>query len=95
MKSQRDEMILEWNTAHSPILKGWHDLRQTNDTPSGLVERRIHIYNLFTPSKLYGYGLKYGAAFQNTHLGRIARLEENIYSLLCHSERSEESLPLW
>jgi len=56
---------------------------QIDDTPSGLIRRRIHIYNHSTPSeflfghssfdRVMGYGLKHEDAFQNTHLGRIGR----------------------
>ncbi|MBV6397568.1 MAG: hypothetical protein HFACDABA_03182 [Anaerolineales bacterium] len=62
---------------------GWHDSREINDTPSGLVNHRTRIYNHFTPSeflfghssfdRVLGYGLKHEDAFQNTHLGRIGR----------------------
>jgi len=58
-------------------------MRRINDTPSGLMEHRIQIYNHFTPSeflfghssfdRVMGYGLKHEDAFQNTHLGRIGR----------------------
>jgi len=51
MKSQQDGMILESNHARSLIRKVWHDLCRNNDTPSGLMECRIHIYNPFTPSE--------------------------------------------
>ena len=51
MKSRRDVMILDFSHAHTQILKGWHGLRQTNDTPSGLVKHRIRIYNHPTPSE--------------------------------------------
>ena len=60
-------------------------MRQTNDTPSGLIEHRIQIHNHFTPSeflfghssfdRIMGYGLKHEDAFQNTHLGKIGKLE--------------------
>lgn len=91
MKSQRrrvepvetDEMILDFSQARFPILKGWHDSRQTNDTPSGLVNNFPRIYTHSTPSefllgrssfdRILGYGLKHEDAFQNTHLGRIGR----------------------
>jgi len=74
MKSQRDEMILDLSRAHSQILKGWHDMCQASDTPSGLMKHRNHIYNHCAPSELLlGYGLKHEDAFQNTHLGRIRR----------------------
>jgi len=74
MKSQRDEMIIELNHTRTQIPKGWHDVRETNDTPSGLIKRRTHIYNHSTPSELlFGYGLKHEDTFQNTHLGRIGR----------------------
>ena len=90
MKSQRrcvelvetDDKILVLRMPVSLILKGWH-VRQTDDTPSGLIEYRTRIYNHFTPSELLfghssfdrvmGYGLKHEDAFQNTHLGRIGR----------------------
>jgi hypothetical protein len=62
----------------TPILKGWHDLPQTNDTPSGLAKRRTTIHNFFTPSELlleyssfdrvFGCSLKHEDAFQNTHV---------------------------
>ena len=83
MKSQQDEMILGLSCARTLILKGWHDLRQINDTPSGLIKYRPRIYNYSTPSeflyghssfdRVLGYGLKHEDAFQNTHLGRIGR----------------------
>jgi len=99
MKSQRrcvepvetDEMILALALARIQILKAsprrrgdrWHDMRQTNDTPSGLIKHQPHIYNHCTPSeflfghsnsdRVMGYGLKHEDAFQNTHLGRIER----------------------
>ena len=83
MKSQRDEMILGLSYARTLILKGWHDLRQTDYTPSGLMKQQICIYNRFTPleflfghssfDRVMGYGLKHEDAFQNTHLGRIGR----------------------
>ena len=83
MKSQRDDKILDLTHARTQILKGWHDLHQTNDTPLGLIINRIHIYNHCTPSeflfahssfdRVMGYGLKHEDAFQNTHLGRIER----------------------
>lgn len=72
-------MILDFSPARSQILKGWHDMCQTNDTPSGLVILQTRIHNHSTcfdklntpPSELFGYGLKREDAFQNTHLGRI------------------------
>ena len=80
---ETDEMILDLRRAHTLILKGWHNVRQTNDTPSGFVNRRTEIYNHPTPSeflfghssldRVMGYGLKHEDAFQNTHLGRIGR----------------------
>ena len=83
MKSRRDEMTLDLKHARIQILKGWHALRQTNDTPSGLIINQIDIYNHSTPSeflfgyssfdRVIGYGLKHEDAFQNTHLGRIGR----------------------
>lgn len=73
MKSRRDAMILDFSQARTQILKGWHDMRRTNDTPSGLVKHRTRIYNHSTPSEFFGYGLKYEDAFQNTHLGRIGK----------------------
>jgi len=83
MKSRRDEMTLDYLQAYIPILKGWHDLCQANDTPSGLVKHRTRIYSNSTPSefllghssfdRVFGYGLKHEDAFQNTHLGRIGR----------------------
>lgn len=83
MKSRRDEMILVWRRNRSLILKGWHDSRECNNTPSGLVKCRIHIYSHPTPSefllghssfdRVLGYSLKHEDAFQNTHLGRIGR----------------------
>ena len=91
MKSRRrrvepvetDGMILDLWQACFPTLKGWHDSRQANDTPSGLVNHRTRIYNHSTPSefllghsscdRIIGYGLKHEDAFQNTHLGRIGR----------------------
>ncbi|MFN8388163.1 MAG: DUF4260 family protein [Anaerolineales bacterium] len=76
-------MTLDFSPARFQILKGWHDSRQTSDTPSGLVKRYARIYNHFTPSefrhghssfdRVLGYGLKHEEAFQNTHLGRIGR----------------------
>ena len=75
-------MLDLWH-ARFPIMKGWHDLCQTNDTPSGLANHRTRIYNHSTPSeflfghssfdRVFGYGLKHENAFQNTHLGRIGR----------------------
>lgn len=83
MKSRRDEMILDFQQARPQILKGWHDARQINDTPSGLVKHRTQIYNHSTPlefllgpssfDRVFGYGLKHEDAFQNTHLGRIGK----------------------
>ncbi len=83
MKSRRDEMILELLRARTLILKGWHDMFRTNDTPSGLMKRQTRIYNHYTPSeflfghssfdRVMGYGLKHEDAFQNTHLERIGR----------------------
>ena len=52
MKSQRDEMILDLTPACIQILKGWHDMFKTNDTPTGLMKHRIDTYNHFTPSEL-------------------------------------------
>ena len=83
MKSQRDDKILDLVHARTQILKGWHDLCQTNDTPSGLMKRQTRIYNHYTPSeflfghssfdRVMGYGLKHEDSFQNTHLGGIGR----------------------
>lgn len=76
-------MILELLKSKTEDLTGWHDMRQTNDTPSGLEKHRTRIYNRSTPSefllghssfdRVLGYGLKHEDAFQNTHLGRIGR----------------------
>ena len=73
-------MILDLSQARSQILKGWHDMHQMCDTPSGFVKRRTRVYNHSTPSeffssldRVFGYGLKHEDAFRNTHLGRIGR----------------------
>ncbi len=76
-------MTLDFSQARFQILKGWHSMFQTNDTPSGLVKRHARIYNRSTPSEfllghssfdhVFGYGLKHEDAFQNMHLGRIGR----------------------
>lgn len=73
-------MMLDLWHARFPIMKGWHGLCQTNDTPSELVNHRTRIYNpselLFGHSsfdRVLGYGLKHEDAFQNTYLGRIGR----------------------
>ena len=76
-------MTLDFSQARFQILKGWHSMFQTNDTPSGLVNPRTRIYNRSTPSefllghssfdRVLGYDLKHEDAFQNTHLGRIGR----------------------
>jgi hypothetical protein len=83
MKSKRDGMILGLAHSRTQIPKGWHDVRLTNDTPSGLMNRRTRIYNHSTPlefllgrssfDRVFGYGLKHEDAFQSTHLGRIGK----------------------
>lgn len=85
MKSRRrrvepvetDEMTLGFSPTRSQILKGWHDVRQTNDTPSGLITCQTRSYNHSTPSEfldhVLGCSMKHEDAFQNTHLGRIER----------------------
>jgi hypothetical protein len=83
MKSRRDDKILVLIPDSTQILKGWHDMCGTNDTPSGLINCRAKIYDPGTPSeflfchssldRVLGYGLKYPDAFQNTHLGRIGK----------------------
>lgn len=67
MKSRRrcvepietDKMILDFSQARTQIPKGWHDLRQTNDTPSGLVNPRTRIYNHSTPSEFIAVSMSF------------------------------------
>jgi len=87
MKSRRDDKILNFRQAYTLIPKGWHDLRETHDTPSGLLKRRTPIHHRCTPSefllgyssldRVVGYGLKYPDEFKNTHLGVIGRQSES------------------
>lgn len=60
-------MILALRRNRSLILKGWHDSRECNDTPSGF----LLVGSSF--ARVLGYGLKHEDAFQNMHLGRIGR----------------------